>query len=47
MDGCSPGTIAKYFNIDRTTVLNCLLKNNIDTTLNKFSNKKVVIHNEE
>ena len=46
-DGCSPGTIATYFNRDRTTILNCLSRYGLDTTKNKGSKKKVVINNEE
>ena len=46
-DGCSPGTIANYFQRDRTTILNCLERYGLDTTLNRFSTKKVVIRNEE
>ena len=46
-DGCSPGTIANYFQRDRTTILNCLERYGLDTTLNRFSTKKVVIKNEE
>ena len=39
-DGCSPGTIAKYFNRDRTTILNCLIRYGLDTTKNKGSRKR-------
>lgn len=46
-DGISPGTIAKYYNIDRTTVLNCLIRSGQDISKNKFSKKKVVINNDE
>lgn len=46
-DGCSPGTIANYFKRDRSTILNCLKRYGIDTNKNKFSDKKVVIRNEE
>ena len=46
-DGCSPGTIANYFQRDRTTILSCLKRYGLDTNKNKFSNKKVVIRNEE
>ena len=40
-NGSSLGTIAKYFEVDRATILYQLRKNNIDTNLNKFSKKEV------
>ena len=40
-NGSSLGTIAKYFGVDRATILYQLRKNNIDTNLNKFSKKEV------
>lgn len=46
-DGISPGTIAKYYKIDRTTVLNCLKRYSQDISKNKFNKKKVVINNDE
>ena len=40
-NGSNPYAIAKYFGIDRKTVLHCLEKNNIDTTLNRGSKKPI------
>lgn len=46
LSGCSTGSIAKFFNIDRTSVIRCLQRHNINPYQNLYSRKEVIINEE-
>lgn len=46
LSGCSTGSIAKFFEIDRTSVVRCLQRHNINPYQNLYSRKEVIINEE-
>ena len=46
LSGCSTGSIAKIFNIDRTSIIKCLQRYNINPYQNLYSRKEVIINEE-
>lgn len=46
LSGCSTGSIAKFFGLDRTSVIKCLQRHNINPYQNLYSRKEVIINEE-
>jgi len=46
LSGSSTGSIAKFFNIDRNSIIKCLQRHNINPYQNLYSRKEVIINEE-